>query len=618
MKYQILAIVALVVGLAQPASALEIFGFTLFGDPNPPELAPGELYYIVETGSSDLDEKALEDIVSGSQLLQDEYTPLLNTASLLSRAQEDYRRLLAALYRDGYYSGEVSILINGQEATSLSPGANLPAQSNVEINIAGGPHFSFGTVGITPLPDGIGLPDSLAPGMVAYADQIIDAVNSSVQGWRSRGYPLAALATRDITANHRDREVDVDIRINPGPQLRFAQTSVTGADRVDPAFITYMADLPVGEVFDPEAIEAARDRLLSLGVFRSVAIVEGTEPVDGDRIDVGFAVEEMPRRRLGIGVTFSNVEGAGLEGYWLHRNLFGHAESLRFDFTVSHINPNETITEYDYHLGAAFRRPGTITPDTDLVLSAFADHASFETVTSEHVEAAIGFEHMLDPLEIGASLFVSYSQISDTFGDRYFRMTGANLSATWDNRDNPLSPSVGFYTTLALTPYYEFAFDNTALHAKAEFRGYQRLTEDASVTLAERLTIGSLMGSPALESPADMLFYAGGSATVRGYDYNSIGVDDGGQFIGGTSLLALSGEIRFAVTDSIGLVGFADAATVGAGQNPFEIGDWYSGIGVGLRYQTGFGPLRLDIARGLNRRDGDPDYAIYVGLGQSF
>ena len=137
-----------------------------------------------------------------------------------------------------------------------------------------------------------------------------------------------------------------------------------------------------------------------------------------------------------------------------------------------------------------------------------------------------------------------------------------------------------------------------------------------------RLQGGAIFGSTLLETPRDDLFFSGGGGTVRGHPYRSLGISVTRGFgpsfqIGGTYLLAGSAEVRARVTDRIGVVGFVDAGRVGVDGFFDDIGDWQAGAGLGLRYETGFGPIRLDVAAPIHGDTGD-GVQIYIGLGQSF
>ena len=116
-----------------------------------------------------------------------------------------------------------------------------------------------------------------------------------------------------------------------------------------------------------------------------------------------------------------------------------------------------------------------------------------------------------------------------------------------------------------------------------------------------------------------MLFTAGGGNSVRGYSFKSIGVTGpGGDTIGGASLLEVSAEFRQRLNEGFGVVAFADAGTVGRSSFVDFSEDVKFGVGLGIRYYTGLGPIRLDVAIPLNRGPDDAGFAIYAGIGQSF
>ena len=133
------------------------------------------------------------------------------------------------------------------------------------------------------------------------------------------------------------------------------------------------------------------------------------------------------------------------------------------------------------------------------------------------------------------------------------------------------------------------------------------------------MTLGSITGAPLAETPPDLLFTAGGGNSVRGYSFKSIGVEQAnGRITGGASLIETTVEFRQRISDSFGAVAFVDAGIVG--DDPFSgfSDDVKVGVGLGVRYYTGLGPIRLDVAVPLDPGDDDAGFAIYAGIGQAF
>jgi len=137
--------------------------------------------------------------------------------------------------------------------------------------------------------------------------------------------------------------------------------------------------------------------------------------------------------------------------------------------------------------------------------------------------------------------------------------------------------------------------------------------------MAGKLSGGVLVGGSELQDiPTTRRFYAGGGGSVRGYSYQEISPDnDAGDATGGRSYIVSSVEARIKLTETIGIVPFIDAGVVSPDMAP-DFSDIRAGAGIGLRYATPFGPLRLDVAMPLKKYEDGNSFGIYAGIGQSF
>ena len=147
---------------------------------------------------------------------------------------------------------------------------------------------------------------------------------------------------------------------------------------------------------------------------------------------------------------------------------------------------------------------------------------------------------------------------------------------------------------------------------------YFDLSGNGRSVLAMRGLVGKIAGAGVFGVPPDQRFYAGGSSTVRGYRYQSIGPKfPDGEPTGGNAISAGSIEFRQRILDKFGAVGFVDAGQVGTNGVPFT-SHWRIGAGVGVRYYTSIGPIRLDVAVPLNKEPHGDSFEIYIGIGQAF
>ena len=214
---------------------------------------------------------------------------------------------------------------------------------------------------------------------------------------------------------------------------------------------------------------------------------------------------------------------------------------------------------------------------------------------------------------------MSYADTFDAFGDQKYLTFAIPVEFERDARNDKLNPTSGYRALINAKPSYE-ALNGTIFSSfEGLATGYLGFGAEDGVVLAGKLSVGTIIGGGGLENiPVNRRFYAGGGGSVRGYAYQEISPRNGaGDATGGRSYAIATAEVRVKVTDNIGIVPFIDAATVGSESVP-DFDDVRAGAGVGLRYNTPFGPLRLDVAVPLNPYPGGSSYGIYAGIGQSF
>jgi translocation and assembly module TamA len=567
-------------------------------------------------------DKALEKTVRSSSLLltqQEEGTT--DAQDLFAAARSDYARILGALYAEGHYSAVISIRIDGREAADIAP-LDAPARiGTVTVQVDPGPRFAFSRASVAPLAPDTDLPPTFRTGEVARSTLVAEAVSAAVLSWREAGHAKAAPASQDVVADHANATLAADIRLNPGPALRFGPVTVAGAERMEVRRILKILGLREGEKFSQSELDRAANRLKRTGIFRSVTLTEAEFPVAGDLLPIGLTVVEEKLRRYSIGAEIASLDGLSVTGYWLHRNLLGGGERLRIDGSITNIGSGESGT--DYALGLSIDRPATLTADTTATLNFGIGHLDEVDYYADTAEFGLGFRHFFsDSLTGRVALNYEYAEGRDPGGRFLFRSLSLPVGITWDRRDVAADARKGFYIDATAKPFAGLGTTDSGIRLTFDGRVYRSFGRDDRVTLAGRLQAGAVLGSSLLQTPRDDLFFSGGGGTVRGHPYRSLGIavrrGFGSNFlIGGTHMLVASAEVRTRVTEKIGVVGFVDAGRIGVDGFFDDLGDWHAGAGLGLRYETGFGPIRLDLATPVGGT-GDSGVQIYIGLGQSF
>ena len=586
-----------------------------------PALAFDELTFDIPT-----DHDALRKRLRQASLLQlAKSEGVSDPQDVFSTALAEYQRLLETLYANGYYSGVIRIRLDGQEAAAIPP-LNPPAQiSKIKVQVTPGPRFRFGTARIAPLPQGLQLPEEFTPGAPARSTAVINAVGAAVDGWRLAGHAKAEPVSQSFSANHASAVLNADVTIAPGPLVRFGALVVTGENsgenqaksKVRPTRIRRIAGLPEGQVFSPLELEKAATRLRRTGAFRAVTLTEADRLNADGSMDIAASVTDENPRRFGAGAELSNFEGLMLSGFWMHRNLLGGAERLRIGGEVAGIGGD--TGGLDYSLGARFERPAVFGADTKFFARLDLESLEETDYRSDNVTLGIGATRIFsDHLEGDLELALSHFDTRDAFGDRTFTLFSTPFALRWDHRDDILNPTGGHYVNARVSPFVGLSGEASGAQLQLDSRLYRALDKDARYVAAARFQMGSVMGPGLSETAPDFLFYSGGGGTVRGQPYQSLNVDQGGGAAsGGRSFLGLSAELRAKVTDSISLVGFADAGYIGSESVYDGSGRWHSGAGLGLRYDTSVGPIRLDIAGPLTGSTGE-GVQVYIGIGQAF
>lgn len=541
-----------------------------------------------------------------------------STQEIVAAAQADYGRLLAVLYDNGYFGPVIKITLDGVDAASIPPVSPPRVVRRAAIKIDAGPKFKFGLAKIGPLAAGTELPKSYAVGETAQLSVLKEAVASGIDGWRNQGHAKASLAEQTLAARHQDRTIRADLRLAPGPKLRFGALSVKGNRDVRTARIIEIAGLPEGKTYSPDELRLAQNRLRRTGAFNAVALLEADKIGPGDLLPISAQITESKPRRLGFGAELSSLEGLTISSFWLHRNLLGGAERLRLEAEIKGIGGNSGGE--DYKLAARFERPATFNADTNFYALAKLEQLDEVNFFSRQFDLEAGIERFANENRTYTLGFgLRRAETRDAFGTNKFTLFTVPLSAEFDYRDKPLDAKDGYYLRAAVTPFLALSGADNGVRSYIDARGYKTFGTARPVTLAFRGQAGSVYGPDLSVAPADYLFYSGGSGTVRGQPYQTLGVDlGGGNVVGGRSFIGVSAEARVKVTDAIGLVGFADAGYIGAEEFFDGSGEWHSGAGFGLRYATGIGPIRFDVAVPTSGPDTGENFQVYIGIGQSF
>ena len=453
----------------------------------------------------------------------------------------------------------------------------------------------------------------LTAGEPALAADILAAVDRVEEAFRNRGYPRAAVTATRFTLDKSKRVVEAEVSVDPNRFARMGGIITVGDYVVDQSYLEALRTWKIGQPWHQEMLNNYLDALRQSGLFQTV---EGSAAKDEDSAGhrpVRLRLTAAAPRTVGGQISYDTDFGPGVNAYWEHRNLTGHGDRLRVDMPLW-VDMQQLTVSYRYPY---FRRP-----DQDIIASGGLIHEDTDAYELYSGAIAAGVERRLSRWW-RASVMASMEggSLRDPGADRQeFIMIGLPVSATYDSTNSLLNPTRGYRLKMQASPYVgTYREDFEVVQTRIEGNAFIPVSSDRLV-MALRGVWGSVWGiNHSQEVPSALRFYSGGGGSVRGYDYQSVGPRNAlNEPLGGLSQVEVGAEARLRFGENFGLVAFVDGGMVYANADDEIFQNMLWGAGLGFRYFTAVGPVRLDVALPLDRREGDSSWQMYISLGQSF
>jgi translocation and assembly module TamA len=581
--------------------------------------------------------------------------------ALIGRAGADYERLRTVLESFGYYESRLSITISGRVLDDSGLPAALEAlpagtRAPVQINVETGPLYHLGQVAI----DGevsakASAAFALKSGAPAVAADVIAAGERLLNAMQEEGHAFAKVDNPIAYQKPQDKVLDVSFKATAGGVYQLGAIHFVGMKRLNEAFLQKRVKLRAGDPYSPSRIERARTDLLALGTFSGISVRLPKEAeVQGGSLPVTFEVQERKRHAVSVTPAYSSDLGGSGGVTWTDRNVFGNAELLTLSATITNWGGSDT-TGLGYDLAAQLNKPDFIRPDQVLLFNLTALKQDLIAYDQTAQLGGVSVSRKLSALwnvAVGVNLEQEkiFQQAANYYNGAnfYYTLFSLPVTAKYDSTAlaNPLSDALhGMRVTLSLAPTESLGHPNSTFvifqSTASTYLDLARLhwTPPGRSVIALRGLIAEAFGAGQYGLPPDQRFYAGGSATVRGYKYQSVGPTFPNPVAppptaanphpvapappsqpiptGGTDLVATGIEFRQRFGANFGAAAFVDAGKVSTDPRPFE-GRPSVGYGAGMRYYTPIGPIRLDVALPARRLPGGDALEIYVGLGQTF
>ena len=539
-----------------------------------------------------------------------------NTAQVSRRSRADSALLGEILRSQGYYDAMVEPRIEGS-----SDGIQ------VIFEVDAGAQYRFASVDLPGLEaageDFEKLRDSFAvkKGDPVIAEVVIAAGTALDVALGQHGFATAKIGEQYIVVNHQTNLATLSLPVEPGPVAQFGEIRVSGEPPFDAEHVGVIARFREGDRFRRARVDDLRRALIATTLVANAEVT--LVPREGGRIvDVDVKLEPAPSHTIAGELGYGTGQGARLEASWTDRNF---------------LNPEGALTlrgvagTKEQLLGVQFRRSNFRRRDQVLNLIAAVSNQTYDAYEAKTALLAGYIERQSNFIwqkrwtyTGGVELLATDEQgaYSDdgVKSTKTFLIAALPLSLGYDGSDSLLDPSRGFRLLGRVSP---------EVNAHGGARTYGRLQFDASVyhpvsdrvVAAGRVRLGTIVGASTFDMAPSRRVYSGGGGSVRGYGYQQLGPkDEDGDPIGGRGLAEFGLEARIRLErfgGNFGIVPFLDGGTLSEKAMP-DFSDWRFAAGLGVRYYSSFGPIRIDVGVPLNRQKGDGLVAVTVSLGQAF
>jgi translocation and assembly module TamA len=490
-----------------------------------------------------------------------------------------------------------------------------------------GEQYHFASVELPGLeaagPEGTKLRDAFGvkAGDAVIAEDVIAAELALRTALGEEGFAGAEVGEQDVEINHQTHLATLSLPVKPGPVARFGAFHVSGRPPFSARHLATIARFKQGQPFKRSKVDDLRRALINTSLVSS-ADIQLVPTNGGQTVDLNVRLEPAPSHTIAGELGFGTGEGIRLEGSWTDRNFFNPEGALTLRGIIG---TSEQLA------GVQFRRSNFLRRDQYLNLQASAAHRKFDAYEARTVQLLGNIERLSNFIWqkkwtwTGGGEFLATDErgVFDASGikdTRTFLIAALPLGLGYDGSDSLLDPTDGFRLNGRVSPEISF---------HGGHRTYSRMQFDAStyrrvsdrVVAAGRIRLGTILGAGAFDIAPSRRFYSGGGGSVRGYGYQRLGPKDvDGDPIGGRGLAEFALEARVRLKQfggNFGIVPFFDGGSLSTKTLP-DFKDWRFGAGIGVRYYSTFGPIRVDLGVPLNREKGDGPVAVTVSLGQAF
>ena len=414
-------------------------------------------------------------------------------------------------------------------------------------------------------------------------------------------FPLAKIVKSQADIDPQTHRAQLLVQVDSGPLIHFGPTHISGNQRYPISVATGLADFQQGDPYQQKKLLDYQSALEQAPQYSGVVVSADMARIDNNQVPVDVSLTEFSKQKLEFGLTYDSEDGPGTRIGYDYYNLFGKGwtGSALLDWKNNDRNLSfglgfpRQADNYSHSITSSFK-------ETDIqgVKTTSIDAGAWRIRSHEKINARFGVEFIQEKETIGNTPSNNTRAVLGVFG--------------WTRRDvdDTLRPRSGTLLDTSLSSTLGGLLSTTSF-----VRGYARGVAYWSPwpkygTLLTRLELGQVWAKDSDEVPSSQLFRAGGSNSVRGYDYQSLGLPGAdGAVVGGRVVATATLEYQIPVARDWAIALFHDAGNAAQSWQSFKL---EQSNGIGLRWFSPVAPLSMDIAKA--EKDGKFRWNMSLGL----
>lgn len=544
--------------------------------------------------------KLLEDHLDLYRWRGNERMDEIQLQRLVRLAPEQIRTFLAT---EGYYSPRIEAKLEQRDGAWLVKLAVEPGEpvrvSKFDLQVVG--PFDDGSAENRARLDKIRADWSLPAGRVFRHDDWESAKRNALRSLLLEGYPRASIPDSRATVDPEAHSAELQLTIDSGPAFTFGALEIHGLRRYPASIVERLNPIRPGEPYSQAKLLVLQSRLQDSPYFASAAVSVDTDQADPNAVPVRVEITENPSQKLGFGIGASTDTGA--RGQIDYRDLDFLDRAWRLGGTLKLEQKRQSLSgDLQFPLSEKGYRDsiGVLLERTDIEgeVTRKLAVATRRTFVRGRAEIGYGLRYLTAKQEIAGARSTRNAILSPSY------------SWTLRNTDHALYPTRGYLLNLQAD-----AGARALLSDQNFLRGYGRAAYFYPLGKRDQLILRGEFGAVAAPSregiPSDFLFRTGGDQSVRGYAYQSIGIEEGSAVVGGRYVAVASAEYVHWLTPQWGAAAFVDAGH--AADSLKELKPVY-GYGAGARWKSPVGPLNFDLAYGQDTKE----VRIHFSVGFNF